>query len=369
MSGRRSNRRSNNDGGSDDDDGGQDDRRRRQPHKFEAKLASKDDYDNWRTKLHDFGFSNGLEYKLIIDKGLDGQANQDPNATAEGWYNQARMDVWHAITNSCSPAVRAKHNSIPLGHCEAFIRSIKNEYDHQSETSLEVDRNKLSSAKLSNHADLSALIAYLEKLYERVGKHGEAEKVSPSMMKHYLYGALPGEFSTCVTALKLPQFTYSWEEVKVYLIEFCENTKNCPGKAKSKGKQDGHIFVTNDGPEEPCRNFARGRCNRGDKCKFGHSQPPKGNGKGKGKGNKGKGNDGPKCHGCGKPGHVLNDCPNLRATTAASAASPGIPKKPALSVRQRPRHASRPLRNAISLTPPMMLATLHLAVLRLTKHM
>ena len=118
------------------------------------------------------------------------------------------MDVWFALTDGCSPSVRAKHNRIPRGNCEAFIRSVKNEYDHQSETSLEIDRRKLSTAKLGHHDDLPALFSYLEELFTRVEKHGDAEKVSTSMQKHYLYDALPGEFSTCVEALRLPQFTY-----------------------------------------------------------------------------------------------------------------------------------------------------------------
>ena len=116
-----------------DDDG--DGHGGRSKNKFTAKLTCKKDYGNWKTKLLDLGFANGPKSNQIITQGFEGKVEDDPDPKADDWETQVRRDVWFAITNSCSPDVRAKHTRVTTGNCEAFIRSIKNEYDHQSETS------------------------------------------------------------------------------------------------------------------------------------------------------------------------------------------------------------------------------------------
>jgi hypothetical protein len=226
--------------GSDDDGDGHGDRSSK--HRFTAKLTSKEDYLNWKTKLLDLGFANGPKCNQIITQGFEGKVADDPDTTADDWDTVVRRDVWFAITNGCAPNVRAKHNRVTRGNCEAFIRSIKDEYDHQSETSLEMDRLKLSSTKLVHHEDLPALFCYLEELYTRVGKHSTAEnveKVSDSMQKHYLYAALPSEFATSVEALRLPHITYTWDQVKNFCWTSASEQRTARARRKAKAKAMG----------------------------------------------------------------------------------------------------------------------------------
>ena len=142
-----------------------------------------EDFDQWSTSLRDYGFGHGDEYETIIEQGMTGGAQDDPDKDQDNWKSKARMILWIAITGSFSKTVRKKHKRIARGHCEAFIRSVKDEYDHKSETSLDLDRAALSGAKLGSHEDLAALYSFLEDLHARMALHGrQTNKPFESLM-------------------------------------------------------------------------------------------------------------------------------------------------------------------------------------------
>ena len=202
-----------------------------------------------------------------------------------------------------------------MGGNEKLIRAISGTYDKKSTTSLDHYRNTLENLKLSKCEDLSSYFAMQEELHTRMEKHGDEEKMSESLKRFYIYKGLPSEYDPAKQALRLPGSNYSWEDIKDYLLEFCTRNANVPGKARSKGgKNDGHVYNATDTSQEACRNFARGKCTKGSKCKHSHAaKPPKASASGGG-GNSNKsssGNDkqqGPKCHSCSKHGHVAKDC-------------------------------------------------------------
>ena len=70
---------------------------------------------------------------------------------------------------------------------------------------------------------------------------------------------------------------------------------------------------------ELCRQFARGQCRRGDRCRYRHASAPS---QSNGRSHAGR-REGRTCHYCGKVGHLIKDCRRKKREDAL-ARTPGV---------------------------------------------
>ena len=81
----RGRQRNDGNGNSGSDDDTVDDQKSHQPQKFRAKLTCQEDFDHWGTCLRDYGFGHGDEYETMIEQGMNGGAQDDPDKNQPNW--------------------------------------------------------------------------------------------------------------------------------------------------------------------------------------------------------------------------------------------------------------------------------------------
>lgn len=217
------------------------------------------------------------------------QKNGKDNAASE----DDRMSAWGTITDSLPPEKLKQINKVKLGDVEGLLRTIRSQFYRQTAGTRNNLKDKLQNAKLEDFDDFEAYAASLELVISRLSGLGydveEEDKV------YYLLKGLPVDYEAVKSTLRLPQQPpLSWDQHMHTLREFIANSPSIVGHT-TRGKHKDSAFHTREESKRStyqaiCRDFTRGKCRRGNRCRYKHVKPPR------------------KCAHCGKTNHMEKDC-------------------------------------------------------------
>jgi len=163
--------------------------------------------------------------------------------------------------------------------------------------------------KLESYEDMEKFLIAFEQLRKAVATFNTMYKSDDDMIVHRLTSALPEVWRTKVLDWRSTgdERTRTYEMLREWLILQAKYYSSLPGSMKSKPASTVHM--TDDGKnEETCRQFARGRCRRGDNCKFSHPPRSGGDSQGSGDTNRPTRAFNGTCDWCGIRGHKEEDC-------------------------------------------------------------
>jgi hypothetical protein len=180
-----------------------------------------------------------------------------------------RRRAWGKVTSSLSADMTAKVDDVELGEVEALLRLIRNKYYKatvQSKTKL---RRQLEKARLEDYADLGAYVAHLKSLAKTL--RGLGTLISDEDMNYRLLEGLPTDYDLIKQAIKLPRdVPLTWEQMVFMLDDFADDPK-VPGSS-TRGVTSDTVHTTQE--KGTCFAFAKGKCKRGDSCRFRHHKAP-----------------------------------------------------------------------------------------------
>ena len=194
--------------------------RRPEPHfnnrKFRATLNGSSNYHAYWQKLESHFYGCGPEFSKFWHRAQKDETLSDPDPLPSVDDTNARRVAWETVFNSLSPKEAAKVKSIRIGAVEKLLRKIRVVYDAQSDASLDQLRRSYHGAKLAQHEDLAAYIAFLENCVAEFAKYGK--ELDLNDRKFRLLEGLPPDHDAAVTALRLPGSHFTWQQLTSYLF-------------------------------------------------------------------------------------------------------------------------------------------------------
>ena len=189
---------------------------------------------------------------------------------------------------------------------EELLRRIRQQYYKVSVHTRSKLKKMLSGATLEDFRDISSYVAYIKAVIHRLSVVGY--KVQEEDKLYHLLEGLPNEYGPVKQAIKMPRENpLTWQQTVDQLEDFAQDP-TVPGslnRTSSKKADQAHAALDRRGNKrEVCRDYLRGRCNRGSRCPRIHLD-----------GEEARENyfserrKNIKCFNCGKHGHMARDCP------------------------------------------------------------
>ena len=175
--------------------------------------------------------------------------------------------AWETVFNSLSDKEAVKIKSVPMGAVEKLLLKIRSVYNARNDATLDQLRRNYQSAKLANHEDLPSYIAFLENCAMEFAEYDIV--LVARDRKFRLLEGLPPDYGPAVTALRLPGYDFSWDELTSYLLNFASTNKRISGAVKAGS--DKVLATLGQDQREVYKNFT---CKFGKKCKFVHPAIP-----------------------------------------------------------------------------------------------
>lgn len=246
---------------------------------------TEDNFDNWDLAAKHCFYSCGWLDMYNQSEQKEGKSDDAPE--------DDRMLAWGTITDSLPMEKLKQINHVNLGDVEGLLRAIRGQFYRQTAGTRNNLKDKLQNAKLEDFDDFEAYAASLQLIISRLGGLGydvdEEDKV------YYLLKGLPVDYEAVKSTLRLPQpKPLSWDQHVHTLREFIANSPSIVGHT-TRSKHRDSVFHTREEfkrspTQEICRDFAKGKCRRGNRCRYKHVNPPR------------------KCAHCGKTNHSEKDC-------------------------------------------------------------
>ena len=258
-----------------------------------------DNFDAWETAARNLFYAEGWDpmYDASREPTLDahGDANAAATASDDAMPPKARRLAWGTVTASLQDDVLLSTKSIQLGRVESLLRHIRDRFYRKSAATRNAIKTKLHTAKLEEHNDLEAYITYIDNLILTLAGLGYA--VGDEDKRFYLLHGLPDDYDPAKQALSLLDEP-TWETILKCLRDFSQSHPSILGSGSKPRKRLNVVLNTThrqQSSQEICRNYSRGKCNRGQKCRFKHVKTP-------------KLTSPMKCNYCGKVGHTDRRC-------------------------------------------------------------
>ena len=259
-----------------------------------------DNFDAWDTAARNLFYAEGWDpmYDASRQPPLNADGNNNVAATAddEDMPPKSRRLAWGTITASLQDDVLLSTKSITLGHVETLLRHIRDRFYRKSAATRNNIKTKLHTAKLEEHHDLEAYITYIENLALTLAGLGYV--VGEEDKRFYLLHGLPDDYDPAKQALSLLDEP-TWETILKCLRDFSQSHPSILGSGSKPRKRLNVVLNTTHSrqhfPQDVCRDYTKGKCKRGHRCRFKHVKAPR--------------LSSPlKCNYCHKSGHVERQC-------------------------------------------------------------
>ena len=131
-----------------------------------------DNYEAWMVCLKDKAYCDGGEKGewMKIVKQSSGDASQDPVPAEDD--TEERYGMWELITDSLTPAVRARHKSLPLGASEALLRALQASHAIVSSGARFGWQSQMSNLKLGD-SHIEDYFASAERIFDNLQLQGD----------------------------------------------------------------------------------------------------------------------------------------------------------------------------------------------------
>jgi hypothetical protein len=259
---------------------------------FRPKLLElNDDYDCWEQSLKNTLYA--MDSLPLYNASL--KPATDPGGTVSDTVVPPllRRIIWGTINQSLSKKMMNKVRGVSLGEVEDLLRKIKNEFYRSTVVSKSKLKDQLHSLQLENYTDLSDYIAGLHAIVTRL--QGLGYKVDKEDKEYYLLKGLPLDYSPVVQVIKIPRSpALTWDEIVYMLQDFADDPKVIGSTNKTNPKLNKVLTIKSD---ELCRNYALGKCRRGNRCRYRHEDQPGSTPRQR-----------PKCTYCKRTGHMVDKC-------------------------------------------------------------
>ena len=203
-----------------------------------------------------------------------------------------RQGSWGLVTDALGPPLLARVDDIALGETEDLLRRISEQFYRKTIGGLITLRKELAGTRLEDFADIEYYFVSLTSRMSRIERLQAPPRPFTGEEKAYrLMEGLPADYRPVVQTIKTARPPLTWQEMLDLLRDFASDPSVLGTTSKAAKRSNQVLFTASKGglhqPEgvfttrsrlerskEACRDHAKGRCKRGDNCRFSHTATP-----------------------------------------------------------------------------------------------
>ena len=296
-------------------------------------VLTKNNFDAWEQATLNYLYAKGWEAMYATsfvnpkdaaadaaaaaaDTDDDESKTEAISARADNIAESDRRSAWGAITSSLSNRFLLETRKIKLGEVEDLLRALRGRFYRDSTVTKEHLKTKLRDIHLENHKSLDSFLDTFDVLVSRLEELGV--DFDADEQRSMLFKGLTPEYQPIINHFNLQEKAPSTAFIINKLRDY--EAANLPHGRNNRGSEQsyGTVSISNGSSggssksNVPCRDHTRGKCRRGNRCRFLHVQRPNSN-------SSSTSNNRPHCSHCNKQGHVADKCwllhPNLRPSS------------------------------------------------------
>ena len=266
---------------------------------------TKTNFDAWEQAVDNVFYAEGWSALFDASNVPQNAAGNAPGARVDdaNLPDRSRQLAWGTITSSLEASMLMTVSRVRRGEVEALLRELRALTYRNSAATRSSLKSQLLSAQLDSHADLEAYITHIENLTSRLASLGHI--VDAEDKQFYLLRGLPDDYEIVKQTVRVQQ-NPAWERILDLLRDFvaCHPRvlgSTASGNGNGHERRRGHLALTSEHEQqEVCRDFSKGACKRGNRCRFKHVTAPR------------------KCQYCQRNGHVEQNCFKKQRDLAAT---------------------------------------------------
>jgi hypothetical protein len=278
----------------------------------------RENWNTWIAKIkdyilaldHDEAADMWLAYEWVA--GNDGDADpadhdyqtatSAPTRKLQTQHNKAYMFIRKTLSDELFDTTLQLPSSVPklLRHLHKIVVSDGTVSDRARL------RNEYQELTLEDSNDMQAYITVFKNKVHTLRDLKLGLVADDDDVLHQFNKGLPSAWKNHTSIVSAMQMDFN--KAVAYYLKTAKDDSSLPGNLKRRTTNAvGQVHVTVDGQSEVCRDFAQGRCKRGDRCNYSHPTQPTENG---GKQHQSSTSDTFKreCFYCGKTGHRKSEC-------------------------------------------------------------
>ena len=247
----------------------------------------------------------------IADEEDEAQAISPVSARADDISEEDRRAAWGAITSSLSNRYLLETRKTKLGEVEELLRSLRGRFYRDSTVTKEALKKKLRDSHLENFNSLDAFLDDFDITVSRLEELGI--DYDEDEQRSLIFKGLTPEYEPIVTHFNLQERPSS----TAFVINKLRDYEAQHLSTQKKQRTNEHAYSTSSNRDNtntvsrvPCRDHIKGKCRRGNRCRFLHIQRPNSPNSNNSQGQR------PTCKHCNKQGHTEDKCwkkhPHLR---------------------------------------------------------